>query len=171
MLGKTTGIGGAIAGLVLCGLAAPAHAVILNFSGEITSCTPTCDSFAFLGTGSLLVGTIEFDDAALADGTWTGGDVLNLSFSVFDPSMPHHGPTNPPDPVADNPFTLDPTVDGGGLTVANGQPIMKSARDLAGLRTAQHGAWLRDHVTGDLQRHEPEWRSHGPVGHAGSACE
>ena len=102
MLGKTIGIGGAVAGLVLCSLAAPAHAVILNFSGEITSCTPTCDSFAFLGTGSLLVGTMEFDDAALADGTWTGGDVLNLSFSVFDPAMPHHGPTNPPDPVADN---------------------------------------------------------------------
>src|SRR5262245_1313454 len=123
MSGKRTRIGGAIAGLVLCGMTAQAHAVILNFSGEVTSCTPTCDSFAFLSTGSLLVGTMELDDAAIADGTWTGSDVLSLSFSVFDPAVPHHGPTNPPDPVADNPFTLDPTVNGGGLTVANGLPI------------------------------------------------
>jgi hypothetical protein len=123
MLGKRTGIGAAVAGLVLCGLAAPADAVILNFSGNVTSCTPTCDSFAFLGTGSLLVGTIEFDGAAIADGTWTGGDVLGLSFSVFDPAVAHHGPSIPPDPVLDNPFTLDPTADGGGLTVANGQSI------------------------------------------------
>ena len=123
MFGKRTGFGGAVAGLVLCGLTAPAHAVIVNFSGTVASCTPTCDSFAFLGAGSLLVGTIEFDDAALADGTWTGGDVLDLSFTVFDPAVPHHGPSDPPDPVLDNPFTLDPTANGGGIIVANGQPI------------------------------------------------
>src|SRR5262245_48055949 len=123
MFGKRIRVGGAITALVLSGMTAPAHAVILNFSGEITSCTPTCDSVAFLSTGSLLVGTVELDDAAIADGTWTGGDVLDLSFAVFDPAVAHHGPTNPPDPVLDNPFTLDPTVNGGGLTVANGQPI------------------------------------------------
>ena len=123
MLRQRTGLGGVVAGLVLCGLTAPAHALIINFSGTVSSCTPTCDSFAFLGTGSLLVGTMEFDTAALADGTWTGGDVISLSFSVFDPAVPHHGPSDPPDPVLDNPFTLDPTADGGGVIVANGQPI------------------------------------------------
>src|SRR5262247_1687399 len=115
MFSRRSGIGGAVAGLVLCGLAAPAHAVIVTFSGNITSCTPTCDSFAFLSTGSLLVGTMELDDAAIADGTWTGSDVLSLSFSVYDPATARHGPSVPPDPVADNPFTLDPTADGGGL--------------------------------------------------------
>jgi hypothetical protein len=45
------------------------------------------------------------------------------SFTAGDPSVPPHGPSTPPDPILDNPFTLDRSADGGGLVVANGQEI------------------------------------------------
>jgi hypothetical protein len=123
MYAKRLALGAAVAALGLLGFAGTAGAVTFNFAGTVTSCTPTCLSFAFLGTGSTLVGSMSFDDAALGDGTWNGGDVLGLSFTVADPALPPFGPSDPPNPVTDNPFTLDPTVDGGGLVVANGQNI------------------------------------------------
>jgi hypothetical protein len=122
MHAKRVVLGAALALLGLLGLSSTAGAVTINFAGSVTSCTPTCDSFAFLSTGSTLSGSVIFDDAALADGIWTGGDVLGLSFTVFDPAAPIFA-SDPPNPITDNPFTLDPSANGGGLVVANGVPI------------------------------------------------
>lgn len=108
--------------LGLAGLSSAANAVTIAFDGTVTSCTPTCNSFAFLRSGSDLSGEVVFDDAALADGTWTGDDVLGLSFTVYNPAAPIFA-SDPPNPVTDNPFTLDPSANGGGLVVANGQSI------------------------------------------------
>lgn len=99
-----------------------ARAVTIELTGTVTSCTPGCNAFAFLATGSELSGTLAFDDAALADGVWLGGDVVGLSFVVFDPAAPIVG-TDPPNPATDNPFTLDASAAGGGLVVADGQEI------------------------------------------------
>jgi hypothetical protein len=98
-------------------------AATFAFTGTVETCIPTCESFAFLGVGSTLEGFIAMDDDAIADGTWVGGDVTDLSFTVGDPSLPPHGPSNPPDPILDNPFTLDQSPEGGGIIVANGQEI------------------------------------------------
>jgi hypothetical protein len=100
-----------------------AGAATFTFSGTVTGCTLTCDSFAFLSTGSTIDGFLELDDAAIADGTWVGGDVIDLEFTVGDPNTPPFGPSIPPNPALDNPFVLDQTADRGGLTVANGQNI------------------------------------------------
>ena len=101
----------------------PVAAKTFNLTGVVTSCTPTCNSFAFLGTGSTIDGFLEMDDAAIADGAWVGADVTELSFTVGDPALPPFGPSDPPDPVVDNPFVLDQTAERGGLIVAAGEPI------------------------------------------------
>ena len=88
MHAKRVVLGAVLAISGLLGLSSTASAVTIDFSGSVTSCTPTCNSFAFLATGSELSGSVIFDDAALADGTWTGGDVLGLSFTVFNPARP-----------------------------------------------------------------------------------
>ena len=108
----------------------PVAAKTFNLAGHVTTCTPTCNTFAFLGPDpddptdaeSELTGFLEFDDAAIADGAWVGADVTGLSFTVFDPARPIVA-SDPPNPVTDNPFVLDETVNGGGLVVAAGQPI------------------------------------------------
>jgi hypothetical protein len=115
-----------------------AHAETFAFAGTVTSCTPTCSSFPFLGAdpgdpndhASVLAGSITIDDAALADGAWTGADVTAVSFTVLDTAKPIVA-SDPPDPATDNPFTLDQTQDGGGIIVASGAPI-----------TNPRGTWL-----------------------------
>jgi hypothetical protein len=102
---------------------APAAAATFYFNGTVEQCTPTCNSFVFLGPGSLLDGFVTMDDADLGDGNWVGGDVTNLSFRVIDPAFPLSGPSDPPNPATDNPFVVDQTADGGGIVVANGQNI------------------------------------------------
>jgi hypothetical protein len=103
---------------------ATADAKTFYLSGTATQCTPTCDSFVFLSTGSLVDGFVTFDDDAIADGTWMGTDITGFSFTVLDPAAPLFGPSDPPNPATDNPFVLDPTADGGGMVVANGQSIV-----------------------------------------------
>lgn len=112
----------------LCALATlaaagPANALVFQLTGTITSCTPSCDSLAFLGTGSTISGFIEVSELWLRDGTWAGEDVRDVAFTIGDPALPPFGPSDPPDPVVDNPFTLDPGEDGGRLVVARGQTI------------------------------------------------
>ena len=109
--------------LVALGASATSAAKTFYFTGTVQQCTPTCDSFVFLGTGSTLDGYITFDDGGIGDGTWTGGDVTDLSFRVFDPAFPPFGPSDPPNPAIDNPFVVDLSADGGGIIVANGQAI------------------------------------------------
>jgi hypothetical protein len=112
MYTKRVMLGAALALLGLLGLSGTAGALTINFTGTVDSCTPTCDSFPFLAAGSTLTGTMDFDDAAIADGSWTGSDVLpGFSFVVFNPALPPHA-SDPPDPTADNPFTLDESADG-----------------------------------------------------------
>jgi hypothetical protein len=101
----------------------PAGAKTFHLSGTATQCTPTCNSFVFLGIGSLVDGFVTFDDDGIADGEWTGSDVTDFSFTVLDPAFPPFGPSDPPNPAVDNPFVLDPTADGGGMVVANGLAI------------------------------------------------
>ena len=121
-------VSGLAAGLLLVG--GPAAAKQFFFTGHVITCTPTCNSFSFLGPDpgdpndaqSELNGYLEFDDDAIADGKWVGSDITNLSFDVFDPAHPIVA-HDPPDPTVDNPFTIDPTPDGGGVVVASGQPI------------------------------------------------
>jgi hypothetical protein len=103
--------------------AASARAATLHFSGTVQQCTPTCNSFAFLDVGSKLSATLMLDDAAIADGTWTGADVTGISITVLNPAAQLFGPSDPPDPVTDNPFTIDQSVNGGSLVVARGQSI------------------------------------------------
>jgi Abnormal spindle-like microcephaly-assoc'd, ASPM-SPD-2-Hydin len=106
-------------------------AATFNLTATVTSCTPTCNSFVALGPNSgdptdapsVLTGFISLDDAAIADGTWTGADVTGLSFTMLDPAQPLAGPSDPPDFVTDNPITLDQSANGGAIVVANGQPI------------------------------------------------
>ena len=122
MLAKPISVGSMLATCALL-TGAEVAAATFEFTGTVETCTPTCKSFAFLGVGSTLEGFIEMDDDGIADGTWDGDDVTDFSFTVGDPSVPPFGPSDPPDPIADNPFTLDATADGGGLVVANGQEI------------------------------------------------
>lgn len=114
----------ALIGALAAGAFAPAAgANTFYFSGTVEQCTVNCDSFVFLGTGSTLDGFVALDDAQIADGTYDGDDVTSLSFRVFDPAFPPTPPSDPPNPLIDNPFVVDPTPDGGGIVVANGQQI------------------------------------------------
>jgi hypothetical protein len=109
-----------IALLWMC--SAPVDAKTFFFAGSVTTCTPTCNSFAFLRAGSEFNGFITLDDAGIADGTFDGGDVTDLAFEVFNPGAQQFI-TDPPDPVTNNPFVLDQSPEGGGIVVANGQSI------------------------------------------------
>ena len=101
---------------------APVDAKTFFFGGSVAACTPTCNSFSFLRTGSEFNGFIVLDDAGIADGVFDGGDVTDLAFEVLNPGAPlvH---SDPPNPVTDNPFVLDQSPDGGAIVVANGQDI------------------------------------------------
>jgi HYDIN/CFA65/VesB-like, Ig-like domain len=101
----------------------PAGAKSFFFSGAVAACTPTCNSFAFLRAGSEFNGYITLSDAGIADGVFIGADVTGLAFEVFNPGGAPFGPSNPPNPVTDNPFVLDRSVNGGSIVVANGQQI------------------------------------------------
>jgi hypothetical protein len=101
---------------------AAAGAKTFFFTGTVASCAPTCDSFAFLSTGSEFNGFITLDDASIADGSFDGGDITDLGFEVFDPAVQPLS-TNPPDPITNNPFVIDQSPEGGGIIVANGQQI------------------------------------------------
>jgi hypothetical protein len=109
--------------MLALGASAPAVAKTFYFNGTVIQCTPTCDSFVFLGVGSTLDGYMTLEDAGIDDGTYDGGDVTDLSFQVFDPAFPVAGPSDPPNPALDNPFVVDQTPDGGGIVVANGEAI------------------------------------------------
>ena len=106
----------------LCG-APSAQAATLHFTGTVQQCTPTCASFTFLDAGSRLTATLVLDDAGIADGTWTGADVRMISITTLNPGAPRFGPSDPPNPATDNPFTIDRSANGGGVVVARGQSI------------------------------------------------
>jgi len=114
MYAKRLLVGAALAVVGLLGFTGSANATTVNVTGVVTVCTPTCLSFDFLDVGSEVTGSLDFG-AGFDDGNWTGGDVVDLSFTVFNPAVP----VSP-----SNPTVLDPTPEGSGLVVANGQTIV-----------------------------------------------
>ena len=104
-----------VAAIALAGLTGvtAANAALYNYSGVVSLCTTTCDSFAALSNGSTLEGT--FDINTTPGGSFGDADVNGFSVLVFNPGLPVSGPVG--DPVNDNPLVLD---SGLGIAGSNG---------------------------------------------------
>ncbi len=108
------------AALLLSGFvyAGTANAALYNFTGVVTLCTGTCDSFASLDVGTVVSGTWEIDTSP--DGSWSFGDVVGFSAGVFNPGAPEV-PFDGTNPTTANPLPLISAIapiraSGGGLT-------------------------------------------------------
>lgn len=93
--------------------AGSANAAVYNYSGVVTLCTGTCDSFAALAVGSTLNGTFDIDTTP--GGSFGDADVNGFQVLVFNPGLPPSPPVG--DPVNDNPLVLDSSL---GIAASNG---------------------------------------------------
>ncbi len=81
---RTTGALAIVAlGLALSGAA---NATTYDFSGTISSCTTTCDSFPALTIGSLVEGSIDINTSA--NGSWAFADINSFLYTIFNPALP-----------------------------------------------------------------------------------
>lgn len=98
--------------------AGTANAAVYSFSGIVTLCTGTCDSFSSLDVGTQVTGTWQI--LTTPDGSWGFADVVDFSAQVFNPGAPLE-PFNGANPTTANPLPLLPQIApivaaGGGLT-------------------------------------------------------
>jgi hypothetical protein len=95
-----------VAGLL--GFTATAHATVYTYSGVVTLCTPTCDSFASLAVGTEVTGQVEIDTSP--NGTWTFADVNpSFGYEVFNPAAPTI-PFDGTNPTVANPLPLNELI-------------------------------------------------------------
>lgn len=99
-------------------VASTANAATYNFSGVVTLCTGTCDSFASLSLGTEVTGNWEI--LTTPNGSWSFADMGAFAAEVFNPGAPLE-PFNGTNPTTANPLPLTPgiapiTAAGGGLT-------------------------------------------------------
>lgn len=95
-----------------------AHAALYNFSGVVTLCTGTCDSFSSLDVGTQVTGQWEINTTP--GGSWSFADMGGFLAEVFNPGAPVE-PFNGTNPTTANPLPLLPGIApiaaaGGGLT-------------------------------------------------------
>jgi hypothetical protein len=98
----------ALAGASLLAFAGTAGATVYNYSGVVTSCTPTCDSFAALAVGTEVTGQVQIETSP--NGTWTFADVSPaFSYTVLNPNAPLE-PFDGTNPTTANPLPLNELI-------------------------------------------------------------
>ncbi len=90
-----------------------ASASLYSYTGVVTLCTGTCDSFASLAVGTVITGLVEIDTTP--GSSFADADITDFSFQVFNPALPVDGPTG--NPVTDNPLVIDVAL---GIASSNG---------------------------------------------------
>ena len=98
--------------------AGSAKAALYDFTGTVTLCTGTCDSFASLDVGTQLTGRWEINTSP--DGSWSFADMGNFEAFLTNLGTPLE-PYNGTNLTTSNPLPLSPAVapiaaSGGGLT-------------------------------------------------------
>ncbi|MEL7448257.1 MAG: hypothetical protein AAFN78_03560, partial [Pseudomonadota bacterium] len=98
--------------------ASTASAAVYQFTGVVTLCTGTCDSFASLDVGTEVTGTWEIITSP--GGSWGFADMGSFGAEVFNPGAPVE-PFDGTNPTTANPLPLVSGVapivaSGGGMT-------------------------------------------------------